>query len=688
MGQEIVSIIIPIYNVEKYLDRCVESACNQTYKHLQIILVDDGSPDMCPQMCDDWAKKDSRIQVIHKKNGGLSDARNAGLDVARGKYIYFLDGDDYVEPTLVETALWYMTDGVDMVVFPCFTHRTDGTVYKSPFRIGKYLLPDGKSRADFTIDTLLQWKIGWEAWSRLYIRANIEKFGLRFEDNKEIFAEDLYFCLCYCAHANQVVCIPDCLYHYIHREDSIMGHNTQKLNVGRMSELATRVKAYYERTGDCEELLAVFPEIYYYIIINVVEKARCRGLISGKEGRKLLLQDLDDRKFFTKNIHQVIKHHGLLENNDSGSGLADKLNYLQYILDGNYPLLALRSRLLSRFGKQVNDHLGYTARIKREANRLTKEKYDIYVIGTEDFGNIGDHQIACSMLAFLQELYPEKKIREITASMYFRFREALKKSISPNALIVLPGGGNFGDIYPVAQKIRQDVIDTWKKNTKIVFPQTIHFSNTDRGHAFLEEAKKTYTESNNVILVTREEASHFFAKKNFSCRCLLIPDIVLHDGQERTVERDRSVLYVLRSDDEKSFKGNWDDFQSLAGRYAQKLDHQLTYSITLRDREDTVEWVLEQYHKARLVITDRLHGMVFAAITGTPCIAFGNYNHKVSGTYKWISYLPYIRYAESIEQAEQWIPELLEMGGQKYDSAPLMPYFEELAQVVRKYANN
>lgn len=91
-----ISIIVPVYKVEKYLDKCVESLVNQTYKNLEIILVDDGSPDECPKICDAWAKKDSRIKVSHKANGGLSEARNTGMDIATGDYIGFVDSDDYV----------------------------------------------------------------------------------------------------------------------------------------------------------------------------------------------------------------------------------------------------------------------------------------------------------------------------------------------------------------------------------------------------------------------------------------------------------------------------------------------------------------------------------------------------------------------------------------------------------------
>ena len=100
--QPLISVIVPVYKVEAYLDPCVESIINQTYRNLEIILVDDGSPDRCPEMCDAWAAKDSRIKVVHKKNGGASDARNAGLDVFLGDYVTFVDADDLVVSDMVE----------------------------------------------------------------------------------------------------------------------------------------------------------------------------------------------------------------------------------------------------------------------------------------------------------------------------------------------------------------------------------------------------------------------------------------------------------------------------------------------------------------------------------------------------------------------------------------------------------
>lgn len=101
----LLSVIVPVYKVESYLDRCVESIVGQSYRNLEIILVDDGSPDGCPEKCDDWAKRDNRIKVIHKQNAGLGFARNSGLDIATGEYVAFVDSDDYIENDMYRTLI-------------------------------------------------------------------------------------------------------------------------------------------------------------------------------------------------------------------------------------------------------------------------------------------------------------------------------------------------------------------------------------------------------------------------------------------------------------------------------------------------------------------------------------------------------------------------------------------------------
>lgn len=124
MDSILISIIVPVYRVEPFIDRCIKSLTAQTYKNIEIILVDDGSPDKCGDICDKYAQEDSRIIVVHKKNGGLSSARNTGLDIFKGEYVMFVDSDDWVEPNFCETALQLaLNNNVDCVAFGYYEYQ-------------------------------------------------------------------------------------------------------------------------------------------------------------------------------------------------------------------------------------------------------------------------------------------------------------------------------------------------------------------------------------------------------------------------------------------------------------------------------------------------------------------------------------------------------------------------------------
>lgn len=146
MSNPLISVIVPIYKVELYLDRCVQSIVGQTYQNLEIILVDDGSPDTCPAICDSWAARDSRIKVFHKKNGGLSSARNAGLDICQGEYVAFVDSDDWVEADMYEALLQACNDQNTMIsVCGRYVVSADGKYIDKC-----YASPASVSSTDFT----------------------------------------------------------------------------------------------------------------------------------------------------------------------------------------------------------------------------------------------------------------------------------------------------------------------------------------------------------------------------------------------------------------------------------------------------------------------------------------------------------------------------------------------------------
>ena len=342
-----ISVIVPIYKVEPYLHRCVDSILGQSYTDFELILVDDGSPDNCGAICDEYAAKDSRIRVIHQLNGGLSAARNAGLNIATGKYICFVDSDDTVKPNLLEVTVPYMEQGADLTVFNHERVYSDEKRQPCCHQISSYQLY-GSNRADFYINTLLSYSIGWEAWNRIFRRDIIEKYQLRFADNRRIFAEDMYFSICYCAHVQEIISIPQSLYCYTVREDSIMRQNKAVMNAGRMNELGKEVLLHFQQFADCHDLLAIFPTMHYLIIDNVASKVMYAAK-SILEYREWFRKDIPDWEFYTKNVDLLLKKPKYLISRFSGQQIAERLSLVKFFIDGNYTTLRIRNKLILLF---------------------------------------------------------------------------------------------------------------------------------------------------------------------------------------------------------------------------------------------------------------------------------------------------------------------------------------------------
>ena len=210
----LLSIIVPVYDVEHYLPKCIDSILAQTFTDFELILVEDGSPDNCPALCDAAAAKDARIRVIHQKNGGLSAARNAGLDVARGEWIGFVDSDDYIAPEMYETL--YQTvqsTGADLAL--CDYVAVDETGAPCP------PMHTGLAQQSFTGRELL--KNAYDlmvqlAWNKLYRRAIFAQ--LRYPEGK--LNEDLFLIPEVCLQIQKAVVVPKTLYYYVQRDGSIM----------------------------------------------------------------------------------------------------------------------------------------------------------------------------------------------------------------------------------------------------------------------------------------------------------------------------------------------------------------------------------------------------------------------------------------------------------------------------------
>ena len=243
----LVSVIVPVYNVERFLDRCVHSLTNQTYQHLEIILVDDGSPDGSPELCDEWAKRDERVRVIHKSNGGPSEARNVALDAMQGDFVAFVDSDDYVEPDYVE-KLYAGIGDADMSIYSIVCEDSNGIAWSEDgtesanetVRLGSEAVvdvPTAIGSEEYIYRATLDWRLV-VVWNKLY-RASVWE-SLRFPVG--LIHEDEYVMPQVVDRCGAINVLPGGLYHYMANDSSITHSDFGIKNLDRLEALTWRMK--------------------------------------------------------------------------------------------------------------------------------------------------------------------------------------------------------------------------------------------------------------------------------------------------------------------------------------------------------------------------------------------------------------------------------------------------------------
>mgnify|MGYP000782511135 FL=1 len=212
MEQPLISVIVPVYKVEPYLDKCISSIANQTYTNMEIILVDDGSPDNCPAMCDAWAEKDNRIRVIHQKNQGGGAARNAGLDFASGGLIAFVDSDDYIAPDMYAHLYELLKAGADIAECSYVEVAGDDAVFACGYETRSYTAQE--AMAENIRDRVFRQLI----WNKLYRRQMVD--GVRFPTSKKI--DDEFFTYRVLGNANTLIHSTKVCYAYRQQSESVM----------------------------------------------------------------------------------------------------------------------------------------------------------------------------------------------------------------------------------------------------------------------------------------------------------------------------------------------------------------------------------------------------------------------------------------------------------------------------------
>lgn len=290
-----VSIIVPVYQVETYLRQCIDSILAQTFTDFELILVDDGSKDKSGEICEEYAGKDGRVRVIHKENGGLSDARNAGLEQAAGEYFMFVDSDDYIAPTMIERLYnSIQSESADIAacnfcyVFDKKEKKDFSTAMEAEVLQGSEIFYYRKNDRSYGF-----WTVAWNKLYKSETFRNVRfRFGKYHED--EFWANDIY------QLEIRVATIPERLYYYRQRDNSIMGKESIARNLDILEALRERIYIYLEKQEYTDQA-------YKVLIYSLEYLDKCRRLITNGNEKKLFIQAEKQ----TKDIIQQLKKRKL-----------------------------------------------------------------------------------------------------------------------------------------------------------------------------------------------------------------------------------------------------------------------------------------------------------------------------------------------------------------------------------------
>lgn len=621
---DLISVIVPIYKVEKYLSKCVKSILAQTYTNIEVILVDDGSPDNCGRIADTYAARDKRVRVIHKPNGGLSSARNAGIDIAGGAYIGFVDSDDYIHPDMYKN-LYTAIKAADAEISICnyCWMNENGTLCEKELSSDKITTGVLSYNAVFAAMHERSNVTYITAYNKLYKSSLLHT--VRFPEGK--IHEDEFTVHHFFAQCNKVACISDVLYYYVQREGGLTSHFSLK-NFDRFEALLDRYRFY---RGIGYQTLAV--KVLGGSIYDLLQTAKkIRGWVMLARWTRLMIE------------------HFLLMLGD--------LQVCCYIA----------KKFVGKVAAFTKRYLTWRI-VKCTFFKTTGLERRVILTATPEHGNLGDQAIVYAERQLLAHCMPNDNVVEIPNSVYLKYRQQIQQFVRPQDLIVIDGGGNMGTLWTNEDDKIADIIFRFRENKIIIFPQTCYYG--DNSEMRLERNRDIYANAPRLTLTFRDKASFDFARANFpDNRCEYLPDIVISvkDAPRKKVRK--GVLLCFRRDHEKVIEENTvEEIKSYlrnSGISYAETDTVIRRGVSARSRNMALHSKWLHFGSAGLVVTDRLHGMIFAAITGTPCIAMDNISRKVSGVYAWIKELPYIRVLDKTSDIVESITDMYCTEGAEY----------------------
>lgn len=639
-----ISVIMPVYNVEKYIGRAIDSVLSQDYRNLELIVVNDGSTDNSAKIAERYSARDNRLRVVNKKNGGLSDSRNLGISHASGDYLIFIDSDDYWALNMLKPLVSFAeSSNLDVALFGYIADFYDSRdeLTRSVHTVEPAKIIDKKiarSAASIQHKQLLGY-----AWNKLYRTSLLRDNHLLFEKGLS-YIEDILFNENVYRRAERIGFHAEAGYHYSQRHRETLGSKYYP----DMASLD--LKANQAFCKSLEYLGVGFSEIDSFRNANMLDRIRWTSKVIS----------ISDKINKVRKKEELSGVAGNLATISSTNGSVATRAYIALLKKGHFePVLLIESLRTGKLRRYISDFLPnrfkaeilYLISTKKKFTHTAKDQKKIIVTLAADYGNLGDVAITYAQKKFLSDNFKDYKVITLPISATYSSLKSLKQRMTSSDIVTIVGGGNMGDMYEDIEEQRRFIIRKFKNNKIISFPQTIDFSNTKKGRASQKRSQKVYNSHKDLILFAREEKSFAKMKQLFKAKVVLAPDIVLslNETKKNQIRSKKKVVICIRQDEESSLSHQ--DKKELYGilhdRY-EVVEHRDTHIGDVKLSDDEAKRALEDiwtsFRSADLVVTDRLHGMIFCAITNTPCIAINNSNGKVAGVYhKWVERNDYIR---------------------------------------------
>lgn len=658
-----ISVIIAAYNAEATLERCVATVLAQDYANVEVIIVDDGSADGTPALCDRLAFADARCRVLHQENRGLSGARNAGLDASTGEYVFFLDADDYLAVGELSSLLSVLLAcNADMAVGGLTKVDKDGAVL-SVERLTQHVVTE-EGYWDGYYASSERWSVDYIVSCGKLFKAYLfatERFDL------EKLHEDEFIIHRIVAQCERIAMVPAVGYYYVQNDASIMHTRGLRSYIDTLDARLSRAEYFYRRG---------MSRCAWHALVTIEDSFEEAGHNLGKapEMRRPLRRW---RALFLK----LLRSPKLTLVHMAGCAsffISPRLYaHLKRVKSG----LRLRRRLSC---------MGMLARLALHQLRYWRS---VILIATPTHGNLGDQAIVLAERHLLADMGFEGSLFEVERAQYELAAGLIERLVRPCDLIVIDGGGNVGTLWPEENDKMNDIVARFSHNVVVIFPQTAFFEDSAAGGECQTRVEAAYAKNPRLVFFSRDEPTYRLMQHVAPTVCNhYVPDVVLSLGGESVVrpgER-HGALLCLRDDKERLVdEGCAGELKAtLVARGLDVAEASTVVReparISRRNRGDVLRAKLDEFRSAEVVVTDRLHGMLFAAITGTPCVALDNVSHKVSNGHVWVAKagVHNVKVARAVEEVPALLDEVIAEGPACYDPAALDVEFGEIREAI------